>query len=113
MADEFIGGTRPLFCAQTVIGVIGAFSHSIGPRVKALQGRDWVIGEKAGNWVEEGDWGAGDCFYSRWHKLVVEYARPERPTRFQPRAEAAQSDAGTLGIVMRKCSPCKGKSIIM
>ena len=56
-------GTRPLFCAQTVIGVIEAFNHSIGHRVKALQGCDWVIGEKAGIWVEEGYWGVREIVF--------------------------------------------------
>ena len=44
-----------------------AFNHSIGHRVKALQGRDWVIGEKAGIWVEEGYWGVREIvFMGKW-----------------------------------------------
>ena len=51
--------------SNVVIGVIGAYNHSIHHGVNKLEGRDCVIGKKAGIWVEE-----GDCFYSRWHKLV-------------------------------------------
>ena len=64
-------GTRPLFCAQTVIGVIEAFNHSIGHRVKALQGRDWVIGKKAGIWVEESYRVWKIDFIGSGYKLVV------------------------------------------
>ena len=36
--------------AQSVIGVTGAFNHSISLIVKAIQARDCVIGKKATIW---------------------------------------------------------------
>ena len=63
-----------------MIGVIGAFNHSIGHRVKALQGRDWVSGEKAGICVEEGYLGvAGDCFYRK--EGIIGGCEIERPSK--------------------------------
>ena len=38
------------FMCPNVIGVIGAFNHSIRHRVNKLQRRDWVIGKKATIW---------------------------------------------------------------
>ena len=62
--------------------MIEAFNHSICLIFNALQARDWVIGKKAGIWVEE-----GDCFYSRWHKLVrilvVQYSAHQNVSIFR------------------------------
>ena len=49
---ELLGGLEcKMRTSNSVIGVTGAFSHSISLCINILQRRDWVIGKKANFWV--------------------------------------------------------------